>query len=116
MLSVVTLRISLNNKIIRFQFASYAYSAVMHWGTKKQVRPNAFFFFDARGGDPAVQGGGGGGGYPAVWGIFLWEARVCSFSLGEPARLTRQKTSTPKRKSVFICFLASLLIYFLLLS
>ena len=34
----------------------------------------------------------GGGGYPAVWGIFLWEARVCSFYWGEPARLTHQKT------------------------
>ena len=52
-----------------------------------------------------------GGGYPAVWGIFLWEARVCSFCWGEPARLTHQKTSSHKR-SVFICFLVSLLTFF----
>ena len=67
---------------------------------KKQVRRDALFILDAGGGDSVVQRGG----YPAVWGIFLWEARVCSFCWGEPARLTHQKTSTPRRRSIFYLF------------
>ena len=45
----------------------------------------------------------GGGEDPAVWGILLWEARVCSFCWGEPARLTHQKTITPQSTFYFRC-------------
>ena len=61
----------------------------------------AFILDDWGGGDTAVRVGGVGD--LAVWGIFLWEARVCSFCWGEPARLTHQKTSRPKR-SIFCLF------------
>ena len=67
---------------------------------KNKYYPNTLFYFGCwGGGDLAVQGG-----EPAVWGIFLLEARVCSFCWGEPARLTHQKTSTPERRSVLYLF------------
>ena len=53
-----------------------------------------------------------GGRYRAVWGVFLWEARVCSFCWDEQARLTHQKQVRTRGEAIFIYFLVSLLIYF----
>ena len=58
-----------------------------------------------------------GGGYPAVWGVFLWEARVCSFCWDEQARLIHQKqVRTRGSRSDFYLFFGEFIDLFLLLS
>ena len=53
-------------------------------------------------------GGGGipqcrGGGSPAEWGIFLWEARVCSFCWGNPAINSPKKKVRPNALLFYFC-------------